>query len=159
MTGDTCFHAKATLYSICHIFNENYALSLIILWGKLKWIVLMISNCKLSSRNMAEFSTPILSWPNIIIFINFFRLNSHCCASVSNVKEYKEIIFGVLTCLLLVSTSLFTTELTRSNKCTFNLAKCNWRLTHASPCTSPTVTPDVFFHSWKLHWYIEYLLL
>lgn len=46
---------------------------------------------------------------------------------------------------LLSSTSLFITELTRSSKCTFNLVKCNWRLTHASPSTYPHSDPQTPF--------------
>lgn len=52
---------------------------------------------------------------------------------------------------LLSSTSLLITELTRSSKCTFNLAKCNWRLTHASPSTYPHSDPQTpfFFFSFS----------
>lgn len=75
--------------------------------------------------------------------INFLRLsNSPSWASATTVLWTETFLVYLLS-----STSLFITELTRSSKCTFNLVKCNWRLTHASPSTYPYSDPQTPFFS------------
>lgn len=82
------------------------------------------------------------SWrPNCChIVLAFWGFNSPSWASATTVLWTETFLVYLLS-----STSLFITELTRSSKCTFNLVKCNWRLTHASPSTYPHSDPQTPF--------------